>query len=213
MTGIAGDGVAAVAADGEGGGDFDRAFGRVGADAGGDAVLLDEAGGFPAHAECEGGEVGGFGGEEVEEVPLRHEGDEFAVRGEVGEVGYVESDGRRRWRRAPATWECGMVRNFSSRPSSWRSSSVEGWMVSPRKSRKKSLCFSRTVTWTPARARRKPSMMPAGPPPMMQQVVASGFGAVAIGADERSKPAGWRQKDNDGSVLMRGSQSAGVSAR
>ena len=44
-------------------------------------------------------------------------------------------------------------------------------MVSPRKSRKKSLCFSRTVTSTPSRASRKPSMMPAGPPPTMQQVV------------------------------------------
>src|SRR5258708_37726871 len=43
-------------------------------------------------------------------------------------------------------------------------------MVSPRKSRKKSLYFSRTVTATPWRARRKPSMMPAGPPPGMQQL-------------------------------------------
>ncbi len=48
-------------------------------------------------------------------------------------------------------------------------------MVSPRKSRKKSLYFSRTVTAMPWRARRKPSMMPAGPPPMMQQVVESWF--------------------------------------
>src|ERR1700692_92361 len=44
-------------------------------------------------------------------------------------------------------------------------------MVSPRKSRKKSACFSRTRTSTPARASRKPSTMPAGPPPAMQQVV------------------------------------------
>ena len=57
MGGDAGDGVAAVAADSEGGGDFDGAVGGVGSDAGGDAVLLDEAGGFPAHAEGEGGEL------------------------------------------------------------------------------------------------------------------------------------------------------------
>ncbi len=50
----------------------------------------EEAGGFPTHAEGEGGEVRGFGGEEVEEVPLRHEGDEFGVGGEVGEVGDAE---------------------------------------------------------------------------------------------------------------------------
>src|SRR5215472_16841642 len=48
-------------------------------------------------------------------------------------------------------------------------SRVEGWTVSPRKSRKKSACFSRTSTSTPARASRKPSIMPAGPPPTMQQ--------------------------------------------
>src|SRR6478752_3616057 len=44
-------------------------------------------------------------------------------------------------------------------------------MVSPRKSRRKSRCFSRTSTSTPARASRKPNIMPAGPPPAMQQVV------------------------------------------
>src|SRR5580700_10247891 len=42
-------------------------------------------------------------------------------------------------------------------------------MVSPRKSRRKSLCFSRTATSTPARASRKPSTIPAGPPPAIQQ--------------------------------------------
>ena len=35
----------------------------------------------------------------------------------------------------------------------------------------KSACFSSTVTATPARASRKPSIMPAGPPPAMQHVV------------------------------------------
>jgi hypothetical protein len=32
--------------------------------------------------------------------------------------------------------------------------SVDGWMVSPRKSRRKSACFSSTMTSTPARASR-----------------------------------------------------------
>src|SRR5687768_2260287 len=49
-------------------------------------------------------------------------------------------------------------------------------MVSPRKSRKKSACFSRTMTSTPVRARRSPSIIPAGPPPTMQQRVASTSG-------------------------------------
>src|SRR2546425_11553333 len=47
-------------------------------------------------------------------------------------------------------------------------SSVEGWIVSPRKSRRRPACFSRTRTSTPARANSSPSMIPAGPPPAMQ---------------------------------------------
>src|SRR5215467_13178040 len=43
-------------------------------------------------------------------------------------------------------------------------------MVSPRKSRKKSACFSSTITSTPARASRKPAITPAGPPPTIAQV-------------------------------------------
>src|SRR5947209_7411845 len=42
-------------------------------------------------------------------------------------------------------------------------------MVSPRKSRRKSPCFSSTIVSTPARASKKPSTTPAGPPPAIQQ--------------------------------------------
>src|SRR5437764_6850456 len=52
---------------------------------------------------------------------------------------------------------------------------VEGWIVSPRKSRKKSLCRSSRTVLTPARANRNPSMIPAGPPPAMQHVVCDAF--------------------------------------
>src|SRR6516162_5107861 len=48
-------------------------------------------------------------------------------------------------------------------------SSVDGWIVSPRKSRRKSACFSRTRTAIPARASNNASIIPAGPPPAMQQ--------------------------------------------
>src|SRR5438067_9082125 len=44
-------------------------------------------------------------------------------------------------------------------------------MVSPLKSRKKSACFSNTMTSTPTRSDKKPSIIPARPPPAMQQVV------------------------------------------
>ena len=43
------------------------------------------------------------------------------------------------------TFWCGSFRNSSSRPSSSITFSVEGWTVSPRKSRRKSPCFSSTT--------------------------------------------------------------------
>src|SRR5204863_10217113 len=72
---------------------------------------------------------------------------------------------------------CGSARNRSARPSSTRIASVEGWIVSPRKSRRKSLCFSRTTTGTPARARRNPARAPAGPQPATQQATECAIGA------------------------------------
>src|SRR3712207_1040498 len=47
---------------------------------------------------------------------------------------------------------------------------VEGWMVSPRKSRRKSPCFSSTSTSTPRLASSSPSIAPAGPPPAITLV-------------------------------------------
>ena len=86
--GGAGGGVAAVAAYDEGGRDVDWPGGRVGVDADDTmAVVFDEAGDLVLHEEGEGGELRSLGGEEVEEVPLGHEGDKFCVSWEVGEVG------------------------------------------------------------------------------------------------------------------------------
>src|ERR1700704_1854369 len=66
---------------------------------------------------------------------------------------------------------CGSFRNPSIRPNSSITCNVEGCTVSPRKSRKKSACFSSTSVSTPARPNRYPSIMPAGPPPTMQHLV------------------------------------------
>jgi hypothetical protein len=71
------------------------------------------------------------------------------------------------WAERRGTFWCGSVRKRSSRPSSFMISSVDGCTVSPRKSRRKSPCFSRIVTGTPARASSRPATMPAGPPPTM----------------------------------------------
>ena len=92
MCGDARDGVAAVAAYGECGSDLDGAFWGVGQYTSGGAFPgLDEAGGFPAHAEGEAGEAGGLLGEEVEEVPLGHERDEFGVGRKVGEICHLKA--------------------------------------------------------------------------------------------------------------------------
>ena len=69
-----------------------------------------------------------------------------------------------------AFW-CGRRNRSSRSPSSCMTSKVEGWIVSPRKSRRKSSCFSSTTTSTPARASNKPNIIPAGPPPATQQRV------------------------------------------
>src|SRR4029077_888602 len=61
----------------------------------------------------------------------------------------------------------------SARPMSSRISRTDGWMVSPRNSRSKSLCASSSVTGTPFRASSRASTMPPGPPPTMQQAVCS----------------------------------------
>ncbi len=82
------------------------------------------------------------------------------------------------WPVSLVTFWCGSFRSSSSQPSSSITSSVEGWIVSPRKSRRKSLCFSSTSTLTPARAKSTPSIIPAGPPPAMQQVTRWSMRAV-----------------------------------
>jgi hypothetical protein len=66
-----------------------------------------------------------------------------------------------------SSW-CRIASRESSRPSSAITSSVEGCTVSPRKSRRKSRCFSSTRVAMPARASRNPTITPAGPPPATQ---------------------------------------------
>ena len=119
--------------------------------------------------------------EEAQEIPLGHERDELAVRRQIREV---RDHPRRRRRSGPpisVIFWCGRARSSSRIPSSCMTSSVEGWMVSPRKSRRKSACFSSTRTSTPARARRSPSMTPAGPPPTMhERAVRAGVSVVVV---------------------------------
>ena len=57
--------------------------------------------------------------------------------------------------------------------------------MSPRMSRRKSGCFSSTVTGTPARASSSPSIIPAGPPPTIAHVVLVIPTARDVGAGSR----------------------------
>jgi hypothetical protein len=82
--------VAAIAADDEGGTNLDLAGWGVGADAGDAVAGFDKAGGFVLHQEMKAGQLRGLRGEEIEEVPLRHEGNELGVGGEMSEVAHAE---------------------------------------------------------------------------------------------------------------------------
>jgi hypothetical protein len=79
--------VAAIAADDEVGTDF-YFLTIVAGDYAGDAVVVPpEVDHLVLEEELKAGELFCVAGEEVEEVPLGHEGDEFAVGGDMAEVG------------------------------------------------------------------------------------------------------------------------------
>jgi hypothetical protein len=113
---------------------------------------------------------------EVERVPLRHQRQKLAVRRNTPEIPNDHGTAPTWPASSRSSW-CGCLRNSSRKPrvrGQCRAST--GGIVSPRKSRRKSACFSRTTTATPIRASRKPSIIPAGPPPAMQQIVFSAWG-------------------------------------
>ena len=78
--------VPAVAADREVGAHLERAVRRVGAHAGDAAALLDQVDRLGPHAQVEGRIALALLGQEIEEVPLRHQRDELAAGRQVGEI-------------------------------------------------------------------------------------------------------------------------------
>src|SRR5881396_2082183 len=79
-------GVAAVGADDEVGTDLEGAVGRRRAHADHPPTVVDQADDARAHAQREARVAPGVAREEVEEVPLRHEGDERAAHRQMAEV-------------------------------------------------------------------------------------------------------------------------------
>ena len=59
----------------------------LGAHTGDPIVLDDQVGDFVFHAQFETRETLGTAGKEIQEIPLRHEGDEFAARRQPRKVG------------------------------------------------------------------------------------------------------------------------------
>ena len=85
--------MASVAADHQVGADREHAVRRLGAHAGDAPVLLDQIGRLGLHAQVECPVALALLGQEVEEVPLRHQRDEFAVRRQMAEIGHRKAFG------------------------------------------------------------------------------------------------------------------------
>ena len=81
--------MAPVAADHEVSADRKRPVWRLGDQADNAAVLFDEIGRLGLHAQVECRVTLAVLGEEVEEVPLRHQRDEFAVRRQMAEIDHL----------------------------------------------------------------------------------------------------------------------------
>ena len=170
-----------LGADHEIGLNLQLTFGRTGPHPTNAAVLLQQARHLRLHAQLECAMALALTGKKIEEISLRHEGNEAAARRQTCEVGNTEPHRAKLSAKVvrlvvqivrKSGTPCGAAaRNSSSTPNSCINSSVDGWIVSPRKSRRKSPCFSSTMVRTPARESSTPNIMPAGPPPTMQQVV------------------------------------------
>src|SRR5262249_44110352 len=78
--------MAPVAADGKVGTYLERPIGRLCADAGDAAALLDEIERFGAHVQVERWKLAPVLGQEIEEIPLRHQRNELAARGQPREI-------------------------------------------------------------------------------------------------------------------------------
>src|SRR6185437_13329462 len=108
VRGLAGDGVASIAADDQIGGALCRAGRGLDCGSGDAAIAGKQPGGFVFHTEIESGELAASLGEEVEQIPLRHERDEFALRWQVAKI----SDGKGVAPESPDDEGHLLVRNF-----------------------------------------------------------------------------------------------------
>jgi len=86
------DGMAAVGADSQGGAEFAIAIAGFGADPCNAVIFDEQIGDFRFHVQMELWVGLGFSGDEIQEIPLGHEANEFAVHGEMGKI--ADGDGK-----------------------------------------------------------------------------------------------------------------------
>jgi hypothetical protein len=79
--------VPAVGGDDKGGADFEQPLWRFGLDTRDRRAVHQEAVGLGLHAQAKARIAFALTREEIEKVPLRHEGDEAATSGKMGEIG------------------------------------------------------------------------------------------------------------------------------
>ena len=112
-------------------------------------------------------------GEQVEEVPLRDERDVLVRAGQPAADRRSARCRCRSWSVTRSSSRCGIAANRSPRPSSSSRVSVEACTVSPRKSRRKSPCFSSTVTCDAGPGQQQPEDHPGRAAADDEQVVLS----------------------------------------
>src|SRR5580692_6508943 len=84
------DGMTSVRGDGKAGANLDMATRSRGEDSRDASLLREQILRFGLHQKMEIGKAFRFGGEEVEKIPLRHQGDEFAAGGKAREIAHRE---------------------------------------------------------------------------------------------------------------------------
>lgn len=171
---LAQDRTASVRTYGESGVNFQRTLRSPCLHARNRPVFLDQIHRFGLHPQVKARIPASLLLDEVEEIPLRHQPEELAVCRKVSKV--ANHDLFRPYLRCQlANLLMRALQKFVQNSQLIHDLQRRRMDLSPRKSRRKSPCFSSTWTSTPARASRKPSIIPAGPPPAMQTLVVIGF--------------------------------------
>ena len=187
---LAHDRMPPVRADHEIGAHLDRAFRRLPAHPDDPAGFLDEVGDLGFHPQVKARQPAARFGEEIEEIPLRHQRDELAAGRQMGEIGdpdlAVADDAAQLAHflmraRQKGLEEAQLVHDLQGR-------GVD--RVAAEVAQEIAVLFQDQDGDPGARQQSKPSMIPAGPPPAMQQVTCCGWSVIVKSACVSRLPIG-----------------------